>query len=84
MSDEMIQCRDCPTEFLFTEGELAFYVEKGYQPPKRCKPCRDKRKNQQAATAQPAPQQPPQYAADDRDSRRGGGRKGGRRDNYNE
>ena len=29
MADKTIVCRDCEKEFLFTEGEQAFYKEKG-------------------------------------------------------
>ena len=30
MADKTIVCRDCEKEFLFTEGEQAFYKEKGF------------------------------------------------------
>ncbi|MDU5263364.1 MAG: zinc-ribbon domain-containing protein, partial [Clostridium celatum] len=30
MADKTIVCRDCGKEFLFTEGEQAFYKEKGF------------------------------------------------------
>ena len=47
MADKTIVCRECSKEFLFTEGEQAFYKEKGLDnEPKRCKECRDKRKAQ--------------------------------------
>jgi hypothetical protein len=38
--DQNIQCVDCGTSFPHTERDQAFYAEKGYTPPKRCKPCR--------------------------------------------
>ncbi len=45
--DKTIKCIDCGTEFVFTAGEQAFYAEKGLtNEPKRCKPCRDKRKEE--------------------------------------
>lgn len=43
--DQEKTCRDCNSKFLFTAGEAAFFAEKQYTPPNRCKPCRDKRKN---------------------------------------
>ena len=42
MADKTIVCRDCEKEFLFTEGEQAFYNE-----PVRCADCRRARKAQQ-------------------------------------
>ena len=43
--DEVLVCRDCGAEFVFTAGEQAFYAEKGFdQKPGRCKSCRDARK----------------------------------------
>ena len=47
MADEQIECVDCGTEFTFTEGEQNFFQEKfgdGFNHPKRCKPCREKKK----------------------------------------
>ena len=43
--DKTIKCQDCGKEFVFTEREQEFYIEKGFETPKRCKACRDKRKN---------------------------------------
>lgn len=40
----VIKCRDCGTEFAVDEKEQAWYAERGLQIPKRCKPCREKRK----------------------------------------
>ena len=46
MADKTLVCKDCGTEFLFTEGEQAFYAEKGFtNEPTRCAPCRKARKN---------------------------------------
>ena len=43
--DKTLVCQDCGKEFIFTEGEQAFYKEKGFDnEPKRCKECRNKRK----------------------------------------
>ena len=45
--DKVIKCTDCGEEFISTAGEQAFYAEKGFNnEPKRCKPCREKRKQE--------------------------------------
>jgi len=51
MPDKTIQCVDCSEEFAFTEREQAFYATKldaktgmPWSAPKRCKPCRDAKK----------------------------------------
>jgi len=47
MEDKTLICQDCGQEFVFTAGEQEFYKEKGFDnEPKRCKECRDKKKNQ--------------------------------------
>lgn len=39
--DEIIICKDCGNEFVFTVGEQNFYEEKGLEnKPVRCKECR--------------------------------------------
>jgi CxxC-x17-CxxC domain-containing protein len=50
MSDRTLTCRDCGQQFVFTEGEQAFYTERGFSEPTRCKPCRDVRKQQRNAS----------------------------------
>lgn len=46
-TDQVIACVDCGTEFAFTAREQEFYAQKGFaSPPKRCKPCRNARKEQ--------------------------------------
>ncbi|MCI8394132.1 MAG: cytochrome C551 [Bacilli bacterium] len=47
MSDKKITCRECHTEFDFTVGEQEWYQENNLQEPKRCKECRDKRRQDQ-------------------------------------
>ena len=42
--DRKIKCQDCDKEFIFNEGEQEFYNNKHLTPPKRCKSCREKRK----------------------------------------
>lgn len=55
-----ITCRDCKTSFRFEAGEQAFFAERQFSTPTRCKPCRQARKTQQAqqtavtATASPS------------------------------
>ena len=39
-----LTCIDCGNKFIFEAGEQAFYRSKGLAEPKRCKPCRDKRR----------------------------------------
>ena len=47
MSDKTLVCKDCGKDFIFTEGEQAFYKEKGFDnEPVRCPECRKARKNQ--------------------------------------
>jgi len=47
MSDKKLKCKDCGSEFIFTEGEQNFYKEKGFDnEPVRCPDCRKARKTQ--------------------------------------
>ena len=47
MADKTLTCRDCGMEFVFSEGEQAFYKEKGFEnEPQRCPECRKARKMQ--------------------------------------
>jgi DNA replicative helicase MCM subunit Mcm2 (Cdc46/Mcm family) len=50
MPDKTIVCQDCGQEFVFSESEQKFYEERGFQDPKRCKPCRDQRKAQRRSS----------------------------------
>jgi len=44
--DQKRTCVECGDEFLWTAGEQEFFHEKGFtDPPKRCKTCRQVRKN---------------------------------------
>jgi CxxC-x17-CxxC domain-containing protein len=40
MTVSEIVCSACSTVFEFTEEEREFYESKGFQPPRKCKPCR--------------------------------------------
>ncbi len=44
MADRILTCRDCGNEFTFTEGEQAFYAQKGFTEPTRCPNCRAAKK----------------------------------------
>jgi len=44
-TDKNLTCVDCSGTFLFYTDDQEFYARKGFtNEPKRCKPCRDKRK----------------------------------------
>lgn len=42
--DQEMVCKDCGDKYLFTVRDQEFFKERGYTPPKRCKPCRVKKK----------------------------------------
>ncbi len=47
MGDKTLNCKDCNMEFVFSEGEQAFYKEKGFEnEPQRCPECRKAKKAQ--------------------------------------
>lgn len=47
--DKIITCRDCGVDFVFSEGEQAFFAEKGFtNEPVRCSDCRRAKKAQRA------------------------------------
>jgi len=44
--DRTIVCCDCSEEFVFSADEQQFHSDKGFEnDPKRCKPCRQRKKN---------------------------------------
>jgi len=45
--DLLLTCSDCGQEFTFTAADQEFFRERGYSAPKRCKPCRQAKKNEQ-------------------------------------
>ncbi|MBX3070320.1 MAG: zinc-ribbon domain containing protein [Thermomicrobiales bacterium] len=51
MSEQTLTCRDCGMQFTFTEGEQAFYSERGFSPPTRCPQCRQRRKAERNSNA---------------------------------
>ena len=47
MGDKTLTCKDCNMEFVYSEGEQAFYKEKGFEnEPQRCPECRKAKKAQ--------------------------------------
>lgn len=53
MPDQMLTCKQCGAQFPFTERDQEFYSKmvddrtgKTWEPPKSCRPCRQKRKAQ--------------------------------------
>ena len=42
--DKVLVCQDCGKEFVWTAGAQAFFAEKHFQAPKRCKECTIKNK----------------------------------------
>ncbi len=40
-----ITCSVCESTFAFSDEEQEFYQSKGFQPPRKCKPCRDAAKS---------------------------------------
>jgi len=55
MSDEVINCADCRTDFTFTASEAEFFASKGLTKPKRCKGCRQKRRDAKAVEGATGP-----------------------------
>ena len=48
--DIQLTCSDCGQEFTFTSADQAFFQERGYSTPKRCKNCRQAKKNDQGGS----------------------------------
>ena len=42
--DKVLRCCDCEQSFVFTAGEQTYFLSKELSDPKRCKPCRELRK----------------------------------------
>jgi DNA replicative helicase MCM subunit Mcm2 (Cdc46/Mcm family) len=42
--DQHLTCADCGHDFVWTAKDQEFFREKGYQQPKRCKECRQAKK----------------------------------------
>jgi len=46
--DQELMCSDCGQSFTFSAEDQAFFNERGYSTPKRCKPCRQAKKQEQS------------------------------------
>lgn len=47
--DKTLACIDCKGNFVFSAGEQKFFQEKGFTPPKRCKDCRLRKRQEKEA-----------------------------------
>ena len=45
--DQQLLCSDCGQSFTFTSEDQDFFRDRGYSAPKRCKACRQAKKNEQ-------------------------------------
>ncbi len=45
--DQHLTCADCGHDFVWSAKDQGFYAEKGFQAPRRCKDCRQARKERQ-------------------------------------
>ena len=45
---QLIACADCHELFTWTSGEQEFFAAQGFQTPKRCRPCRGKKREKYA------------------------------------
>jgi len=48
--DIQLTCSDCGQEFIFTAADQAFFSERGFSTPKRCKNCRMAKKSSQGGS----------------------------------
>ena len=51
MDDKRLHCIDCGEEFYWTEGEQVYYHKHGLSQPKRCRPCRERKREEKASHA---------------------------------
>jgi hypothetical protein len=52
MQDTSLTCSACAGSFLFAASEQAYYAERGFQFPKRCRGCRQARRRGRRRSAQ--------------------------------
>jgi hypothetical protein len=48
LNDRQLICGDCGKEYVWSGVEQTFFIAKEFPPPKRCKECRQARKEQRA------------------------------------
>ncbi len=53
MTDKVLTCADCSSEFVFTASEQEFYAERQFSEPRRCPSCRAARKLSRGASGDP-------------------------------
>lgn len=46
MPDINIKCVDCGKDFVWTESGQRFFQEKGFSKPKRCRDCKQKKRDE--------------------------------------
>lgn len=51
MEDIKLQCVGCKKEFVFPVHEQKFFEKQGFTPPKRCRACRSKRRQEKEEKA---------------------------------
>ncbi len=49
--DKELTCVECGQQFPFTAGEQDYFARRGFENPKRCKPCCEKRRQEKALKA---------------------------------
>lgn len=49
MDSKTLTCQDCGNQFEFTAEEQQFFADKGFEEPKRCKACRNAKKQAKRA-----------------------------------
>jgi hypothetical protein len=52
--EQIKTCSDCSEQFALSPGEQAFYQERGFEPPKRRRPCWEMRKDQRGGDTREA------------------------------
>ena len=53
MTDKVLTCADCSSEFVFTANEQEFYAERQFSEPRRCPSCRAARKLSRGGSGDP-------------------------------
>lgn len=49
LKDKTLQCKDCGKDFVYTVKDQEFYTKMNFEPPKRCKDCRKKKKEKNSS-----------------------------------
>ena len=51
MADKTLTCSDCGKSFSFTQEEQEYFNQRGYSDPKRCKECRQAKKEERGGSS---------------------------------